>query len=47
MIDGFRYGFYGFSSVSVWVSLLLLSAFSVALILVNLFVMKRGTGLKS
>lgn len=47
MIDGFRYGFYGISDLSVWTSLLLLSAFCLALISLNLYLLKKGFGLRS
>lgn len=47
MINGFRYGFYGFSDVSVLASFLILIVFIVALVAVNLILLNRGTGLKS
>jgi ABC-2 type transport system permease protein len=47
MIDGFRYGFYGFSTVSVWVSLGMLLLFAVVLVIANWVLLKRGTGLRS
>ena len=47
MVNGFRYGFYGFSDVNVYISLLILIAFTVALTLGNLYLLKKGIGLKS
>lgn len=47
MIDGFRFGFYGFSSVSVWVSLGMLCIFAAGLIGANVYLLKKGTGLRT
>lgn len=47
MIDGFRYGFYGFSSVNVMLSLLLLVLLTVLLIGANASLLKKGTGMKA
>lgn len=47
MIDGFRFGFYGFSSVSVWVSILMLVVFTLVLAGLNVYLLKKGTGLKT
>lgn len=47
MVNGFRYGFYGFSDVNVWVSFFILSGLIVVLSGVNLFLLNKGTGLKS
>lgn len=47
MVDGFRYGFYGISDVSVWISASMLVFFTVILIGINLFLLKKGVGLKS
>ena len=47
MVNGFRYGFYGFSDVNVFVSFMILVVFAVILTIVNLILLARGTGLKT
>lgn len=47
MIDGFRFGFYGFSSVSIGLSVGLLVVFILVLVWANLYFLKKGTGLRS
>lgn len=47
MVNGFRYGFYGVSDVSVGLSIFMLIAFTVALTLLNLYFLRKGTGLKN
>ncbi|MCC6758795.1 MAG: ABC transporter permease [Candidatus Omnitrophica bacterium] len=47
MVNGFRYGFYGFSDVSVGGSILFLVALVGILLYANLYLMKKGTGIKS
>ena len=47
MVNGFRYGFYGISDVSLWVSVLILFFFVVVLTFVNLYLLNRGIGLKN
>lgn len=47
IIDGFRYGFYGFSELNVWVSMGVLVVFCAGLFGINLYLLKRGTGLKN
>lgn len=47
MVNGFRYGFHGFSDVSVWFSLAILLIFAVLLVGANLYCLKKGIGLKS
>lgn len=47
MIDGFRYGFHGFADVSVWTSVGLLIVFTVVLLSVALYLMKKGIGLRA
>lgn len=47
MVNGFRYGFYGFSDVNVILSFMILAAFAVILTSVNLILLARGTGLKT
>jgi len=47
MVNGFRYGFYGFSDVNVLLSFVILAALAIVLTIVNLSLLARGTGLKA
>ncbi|MCW1930407.1 MAG: ABC transporter permease [Candidatus Kerfeldbacteria bacterium] len=47
MIDGFRFGFYNFSTVSVWISATILVVFALVLVYLNLYLLKKGTGMRS
>ncbi len=47
MVNGFRFGFLGFSDVSVALSLLILVVFSIGMTILNLYLLKKGTGLKN
>lgn len=47
MIDGFRYGFSGTAATSVLGSAVVLSLVATALIVLNLTLIRRGTGLRS
>jgi len=47
MVDGFRFGFHGFSDVSIWMSALVLIGFTFLFLGISLFLMKKGVGLKS
>ncbi len=47
MVDGFRFGFYGFSDIPLTHSLMVLISFTVLLFGINLYLMRKGTGLKS
>ena len=47
MVNGFRYGFHGFSDVNVLLSFLLLAALAVILTALNVYLLGRGTGLKT
>ncbi len=47
MVNGFRYGFYGISDVSVLASLLMLVGFALGLTMLNLYLFKKGSGLRS
>jgi ABC-2 type transport system permease protein len=47
MVDGFRYGFYGFSDVNVGISIGVLVGFTVTFVWVSLYLLKKGIGLKS
>lgn len=47
MIDGFRYGFLGISDIPVFTGLGMLLFFSVLLFSVNLYLLKKGIGIRS
>jgi len=47
MIDGFRYGFLGISDISVWGGMAMLVLFAVLLFSVNLYLLKKGTGIRT
>ena len=47
MVNGFRFGFHGFSDVNVGLSLLILTMLAIILTAVNLYLLKKGTGLKT
>ncbi len=47
MVDGFRYGFFGQASLSVWWSAWLLFGVIVALAAVNLHLLRKGTGMRT
>jgi len=47
MVDGFRYGFFGFADINIWLSLAIICFFVLALSLINLTLLNTGTGLKS
>ncbi|QQR55671.1 ABC transporter permease [Candidatus Peregrinibacteria bacterium] len=46
MVDGFRFGFFGFSDVNVWMSLAFLSTCCLGLGLLNWELLRRGYGLR-
>lgn len=46
MVNGFRFGFYGVSDVSVWISIGILLFFTLVLTLANAYVLREGIGLK-
>lgn len=47
MIDGFRYGFLGISDINVWGGLGMLVLFSILLFSVNIYLLKKGTGIRT
>ena len=47
LVNGFRYGFLGVSDVSVTLSLVILVGFTVALFVINLYLFKKGYGLRN
>lgn len=46
IINGFRYGFLGFSDVSIWLSIGILLAFAAAFTAFSLYLIRTGLGLK-
>ncbi len=47
MVDGFRFGFYGINNTNPWIGIGFLSIVIVALSVINLHLLKKGTGLRS
>ena len=47
MIDGFRYGFFGLSDISPWLSLAIVGAFAIALTALTLVLLARGWKLRT
>lgn len=47
MIDGFRYGFLGVSDIGVWTGLSMLLLIGTLLFAANLYLLSRGTGVRS
>lgn len=47
MVNGFRYGFLGISDISTSIGLVMLVLFSIALFSVNLYLLKKGIGIRS
>lgn len=47
MVDGFRFGFYGISTANPWIGVSFLSVVIIALSIINLHLLKKGTGLRS
>ena len=47
MVNGFRFGFHGFSDVNVLLSFAVLAAFAVILTAVNLYFLAKGIGMKT
>lgn len=47
MVNGFRFGFFGLSDVSIGVSLVILVVLSVVMAWLNLYLLKKGTGLRN
>lgn len=46
MVNGFRYGFLGVSDIPVHIGLIILTTFTVAFFLLDLYLLKKGYGLK-
>lgn len=47
MVDGLRYGFYGVHDTNIWIGAGFLIVLAGALIWLNLYLLKKGTGLRS
>jgi ABC-2 type transport system permease protein len=47
MIDGFRFGFYGQSDFNMIISIGMLISFTILLYLINLYILRKGYGLKN
>jgi ABC-2 type transport system permease protein len=47
MINGFRFGFLGISDINVWAGLGMLVLFAILLFGVNMYLLKRGTGIRT
>ncbi len=47
MIDGFRYGFLGIADMSVAVGMGMLILFAIALFFINLYLLKKGIGIRT
>jgi ABC-2 type transport system permease protein len=47
MVDGFRFGFFGKADINIWVSIIMLIIFILALTIINLHLLKKGIGLKN
>ena len=47
MVNGFRYGFLGVSDISPLAGLGMLTAFAVVLFAVNLYLLRKGVGIRS
>jgi ABC-2 type transport system permease protein len=47
MVNGFRFGLYGYSDVNIWISLTVIVSFIVLLISVIIHVLQKGYGLKN
>ena len=47
MVNGFRYGFLGISDINVWLGLGMLVVFAAALFTLDLYLIKKGVGLRN
>lgn len=47
MVDGFRYGFFGISDVNIWISISMLFVFIATISSINLFILKKGYGMRT
>ena len=47
MVNGFRFGFLGISDINVWIGFWMLVLFTVVLFYINLYLLKKGIGIKT
>ena len=47
MVNGFRFGFLGISDMNVWIGFGMLIVFTISLFYVNLYLLKKGVGIKT
>jgi len=47
MISGFRFGFLGISDISIWVGVGMLLFFSIALFTANIYLLRKGIGIRT
>lgn len=47
MVGGFRFGFLGISDISIWAGVGMLVLFSIILFTANLYLLKKGTGIRT
>lgn len=47
MVNGLRYGFLGISDVGVWIGFWMLALLTIVLFFLNLYLLKKGIGIKS
>lgn len=47
MVNGFRFGFLGISDINIWIGFGILVVFTISLFYINLYLMKKGVGLKT
>ena len=47
MVNGFRYGFLGISDINIWIGLGMLIVFAAVLFYLNLYLIKKGVGLRT
>ncbi|MFQ5900504.1 MAG: ABC transporter permease, partial [Thermodesulfobacteriota bacterium] len=46
MVNGFRFGFLGVSDINVYFGLAMLLVFTIGLFWINMYLLKKGIGLK-
>lgn len=47
MVNGFRYGFLGVTDINIWMGLGMLSLFAILLFALNVYLLKKGTGIRT
>ena len=46
MVNGFRFGFLGISDINIWIGFWMLVSFTIVLFYINLYLLKKGVGIK-